>query len=246
VDQSVFSSIQPRTRFQLRTTTAGRVYYEVKQIGDAGYPLQKHSPALPLSERLLFEQQVLQRPSARFKSSNRLQYCMHDLLTPRGAPATDSIIALEGTPPFTLELSIKSLASSEVQIKSVEILETPWKVDLPSYSFKSIGPHLIKIESIQDASHCAQAPPDPLSQSVWVDVAETAAIVPIDRRKDYCVGDVSKFQLEGKPPWMIGSVAQLCQVSRPVLNLAQISHQWQVVHSGSENAEVFIASATTW
>jgi len=37
-----------------------------------------------------------------------------------------------------------------------------------------------------------------------VDVAETAAIFPFDSRQDFCVGDVSQFQLEGIPPWTIG------------------------------------------
>ena len=60
LDQPTFSSIQPRTRFQLRTSEPARIYYEVKQIGDAAYPLAKNKDAIiPRSERLLFEQQVL-------------------------------------------------------------------------------------------------------------------------------------------------------------------------------------------
>lgn len=207
LDQPTFNSIQPRTRFQLHTSNPGRMYYEVKQIGDAAYPLAKHKDAvIPRSERLLFEQQVSMRPSARFKNRNRMSYCYNDAFTPRDPLTTDGMVVLEGTPPFRLRLSIKNLAASQVEMKTVEVGDNVWKIDLPSYSFKSMGPHLISIESVQDASNCAQAVLDPLTNSIWVDVAETAAIIPFDRREDFCVGDVSQFQLEGTPPWTIGYV----------------------------------------
>jgi nucleoporin POM152 len=205
LDQPTFNSIQPRTRFQLHTSAPGRKYYEVKQIGDAAYPLSKHkSPVIPRLERLLFEQEVSMLPSAQFKNRNRMSYCLNDMLVPHDLISTDGLIILEGTPPFQLRLSIKNLAASQTQIKNIELSETAWKIDLPSYAFKSIGPHLITIESVQDASNCAQAALDPSHRSIWVDVAETATIVPIDRRENYCVGDVSQFQLEGTPPWTIG------------------------------------------
>ena len=34
-------------------------------------------------------------------------------------------------------------------------------------------------------------------------MAETAVIVPFDRREDYCVGEALQFQLEGSPPWRV-------------------------------------------
>jgi nucleoporin POM152 len=207
LDQPTFNSIQPRTRFQLQTSHPGRMYYEVKQIGDTAYPLSKHKNAvIPRSERLLFEQQVAMRPTARFSNRNRLSYCLNDTFVPLDSLSTDGTIVLEGTPPFTLKLSIKNLAASHVDQTTVEVPESTWKIDLPSYNFNSIGPHLITIESVRDASGCAPAVLDPLSSSIWVDVAETAAIIPFDRREHYCVGEVSQFQLEGIPPWTIGSV----------------------------------------
>ncbi|KAI0078871.1 hypothetical protein K474DRAFT_778657 [Panus rudis PR-1116 ss-1] len=205
LDQPTFSSIQPRTRFQLHTAEAGRIYYEVKQIGDASYPLAKNKHAIiPRSARLLFEQQVLMRPSARFKNNHRISYCLNDAFTPHDYSAADGVVVLEGTPPFQLELTIKNLAASEIHHQTIQLDENVWKLNIPSYTFRSIGPHLVTIESIQDASHCAQATPDPLFRSVWVDVAETAAIVPFDRREHYCIGDITQFQLEGTPPWTIG------------------------------------------
>ncbi|KAJ7170021.1 hypothetical protein C8R46DRAFT_1162713 [Mycena filopes] len=163
--QPTFNSIQPRTRFELQTSNPGRVYYEVKQIGDAAYPLAQHKNAvIPRSQRLLFEQQVNMRPSARFRTRTRLAYCLNDAFA----------------------------------------VQDPLSLDGLSYEFKSIGPHLVVLESVSDASSCPQAPLDPISASIWVDVAETAAIIPVDRREHYCVGHVSQFQLEGVPPWTIG------------------------------------------
>lgn len=205
LDQPTFSSIQPRTRFQLRTGEAGRIYYEVKQIGDASYPLAKNKHAIiPRAERLLFEQQVLMRPSAKFRNNHRLSYCFNDALAPHEATGPDGVVVLEGTPPFKLELSIWNRAASETYKETIELYDYVWRLNIPNYVFKSIGPHLVTIESVQDASHCAQTAPDPHSKSLWVDVAETAAIVPFDRREHYCVGDVTQFQLEGTPPWTIG------------------------------------------
>ncbi|KAF8899024.1 hypothetical protein BD779DRAFT_1431977 [Infundibulicybe gibba] len=205
LDQPTFSSIQPRTRFQLQTSISGRMFYEVKQIGDAAYPLKKdHALTVPRSKRLLFEQRVAARPSATFATRDRLSYCMNDAFVPLNNHIADGAIILTGAPPFTLQLSVKSLAASHTELMTVETSDHTWKLDLPSYTFQSIGPHLVTIESILDASNCAQAIIDPLLRSIWVDVAETAAIVPIDRREDFCVGDVSQFQLEGIPPWSIG------------------------------------------
>ncbi|KAI0697588.1 hypothetical protein BC835DRAFT_1471555 [Cytidiella melzeri] len=205
IDQPTFSSIQPRTRFQLHTAEAARIYYEVKQIGDAAYPLAKNKNAvIPRSQRLLFEQQVLQRPTARFKIRNRITYCLNDVLTPHDNSGSDGVVVLSGTLPFRLKLSIKNLARSEVHHESLVVADHTWRLNLPSYTFKSIGPHQVTIDSVQDASGCEQTIPDPLYRTIWLDVAETAAIVPFDRREHFCMGELAQFQLEGTPPWAIG------------------------------------------
>ncbi|KAG6337069.1 hypothetical protein ID866_2022 [Astraeus odoratus] len=205
LDQPTMNSIQPRARFQLHTSTPGRKYYEVKQIGDAAYPLHKHRNALiPRSERLLFEQMVFPKPSAKFKTDNRLSYCLNDVLTPREPASTDGTILLAGSPPFQLQLSIRNLAANKVRVETVEVKEKSWKLNLPSYYFTSVGPYQVTIDSVHDSSHCEQAELDPLHRSIWIDVAETAAIIPLEQKKDYCVGDIVQFELEGTPPWTIG------------------------------------------
>ena len=205
MDQPTFSSIQPRTRFQLHTSEPARIFYEVKQIGDAAYPLAKNKNAIiPRPERLLFEQQVLERPTAQFQDKKRLTYCLNDALTPHDLSNSDGLVILSGTPPFQLAVTIRNLAASEAYHETFHVNGYAWKLNVPSYIFKSIGPHEVIIDSVQDASHCEQAIVDPAAKSLWVDVAETAAIVPFDRREHFCVGEISQFQLEGTPPWTIG------------------------------------------
>jgi nucleoporin POM152 len=202
IDEITFNSIQPRTRFQLHTSEAGKKYYEVKQIGDASYPISKSQQTIPRAERLLFSQEVLSRPAAAFKQRGRLSYCYEDIFASKSS--SDGVVVLLGTPPFEVRGSVKDLAVGEIHEETVTISGTTWAFALPSYTFKSVGPHLVTIESVQDASHCEQAALDPLRNTMWVDVAETAAIVPYDRREHFCVGDASQFQLEGIPPWSIG------------------------------------------
>lgn len=208
IDQPTINSIQPRTRFQLLTSAPGHVYYEVKEIGDSVYPLEKSSNSvIPRSQRLLFEQEVAMRPAAYFKNRNRMSYCLHDTFTSLDASSADGVVVLEGRPPFTLTLTVKNVAASTLETLLVEIPSNIWKVDLPSYTFASVGPHRVTIDSVTDSSNCAPSALDPLKSSVWVDVAETAAIIPFDNRPDVCVGEMTQFQLEGIPPWTVGCVA---------------------------------------
>lgn len=168
-------------------------------------PLEDNKDTIiPWSERLLFEQQVSIRPSARFRNRNRMSYCLNDNLVPLDPSSQDGYLVLEGTPPFSVVLSIKNIGASHVDKRTIQVPTNTWRLDLPTYSFSSIGPHLVSIETVMDSSSCEQAALDPLLKSVWVDVAETAAIIPFERREDICVGDVTQFQLEGIPPWTIG------------------------------------------
>ena len=250
LDQPTFNSIQPRTRFQLQTTTPGRIYYEVKQIGDVAYPLAKHKNKLiPRLERLLFEQQVFPRPSAQFKNRNRLTYCLNDVFVPTEPGSSDGMIVLDGTPPFKLELSIKDISASQTELRTVEVFSHHWNVNLPSYMFKSIGPHLVNVESVVDSSSCAQATLDPLHSSIWVDVAENAAIIPFDRRIDYCVGEVTQFQLEGIPPWSITSVGfflNMANLHESDLPIRQVSHQRQDIYARSQDVAILASPAAAW
>lgn len=202
VDQPTFSSIQYSGRFQLQTSKAGRVYYEVQAVGDASYPIQKHSSVIPNGQRLHFEQQIFPRPSAYFKKSSRMSFCLNDPLVQR-EDQVNAIIALEGTPPFKLELSIKDLASSEIYRETFETFSHEWMLHVPEYVFHTVGPHLVAIESVIDDSLCPQSDVNAEKRTMWIDVAETAVIVPFEMKEDYCVGEPLQFQLEGSPPWRV-------------------------------------------
>ncbi|GJJ13358.1 hypothetical protein Clacol_007610 [Clathrus columnatus] len=202
IDQPTFSSIQTSARFQLQTSKAGRVYYEVQAIGDASYPIQKHSNVIPHSKRLHFEQQVFPRPSAYFTKSNRMSFCLNDPLVQR-EDQINGVVALDGIPPFRLELSIKDLASSEIYREIIETSAREWMLNVPRYIFHTVGPHLVTIDSVMDDSLCPQSDVNVEKRTLWIDVAETAVIVPFERKEDYCIGEPLQFQLEGSPPWRV-------------------------------------------
>lgn len=205
-DDSTVGSIQRTMRFTLDTATPGRVFYEVRDIGDARYPLHA-DPSPSAQSRLQFEQQVLLRPAAWFKTTERLSYCLGDTLSPLSPTYKDEgLVVFRGSPPFTLDLSVRNLATSEVRREIVRVNDHAWRLSVQGYSFSSVGQHLVEINSVQDGNGCEHTdvlPDAGGSRNAWIDVAETAAIVPYDRRVDYCVGDVLQFQLEGTPPWRV-------------------------------------------
>ncbi len=148
-------------------------------------------------------QDVLARPSIYFRSSGTGSFCLNHKFVPEAAHGDDAILVLHGQTPFKVRLAIKNLATSSIITETVQVSLHEWKLELPDYTFKTVGPHIITIESFEDASQCQPSPVELGSQSFRVDVAETAAIVPFERREDLCVGDVLHFQLEGKAPWKI-------------------------------------------
>jgi len=160
----------------------------------------------------------------------------------------DGLVGLEGSPPFYLVLSIKNIAASQVDRRMIQVPTNNWRLDLLSYTFSTIGPHLVSIETVTDSSGCEQAALDPLHRSIWVDVAETAAIIPIEKGEDICVGDVTQFQLEGIPPWTITykangkSHSQEAKTS-PVTMLQQHSGQF-IITSVSHQQKMCKAAVT--
>lgn len=76
-------------------------------------------------------------------------------------------------------------------------------MNLPDHLLSTVGPTSVTIERVVDSSPCGEIEVDPLMRTVWIEVAETAAIMPFDRRSDYCVGEVMSFQLEGTPSWNV-------------------------------------------
>ena len=206
LEKQSFNSLQSVYRLGLRTSQPGRYYYRIAAVGDLSYPLNnEYQDAQPGTKPLQFEQQILARPAAWFKNTNRLSYCLNDNFRPRSESylSNDGLLVLHGRAPFVVRFSIKNMASSEVHKELRELHTNEWNLDFPSYTFKTVGPHQVTIDSVHDASSCDEQIPDPLKRTLWVDVAETAMIVPYERRQDVCVGELLQFQLEGTPPWQI-------------------------------------------
>lgn len=205
-DQETFNSIQTTSRIQLRTSQPGQHQYHLSHVGDAAYPLpapRERSKNSPRYSGTILKQEVLPRPSVYFKSAGPASYCLNEALVPRQGHYDDPTVVLVGKAPFKLTLSIKNIATSETRTAVVDVLTHEWKVEVPTYSLQTVGPHQITIESFQDSSSCSPSPVDPEQRTFSIEVAETAAIVPFDRRLDWCVGDVLQFQLEGNAPWRI-------------------------------------------
>lgn len=202
-DYETFNSIQRTSRLQLRTSEPGQHEYHLIDFGDAAYPLHRPKNSAPRYSGTVLQHEVLSRPSAHFKTSGPSSYCLNEHLVPRSGRYDDPTIILTGKPPFKLTLNIKNVATSESRLGVVDVSTHEWKVDVPSYVLQTVGPHLIMIESFEDSSPCLPSNVDYEKRTFRVDVAETAAIVPFDRREDWCVGDVLQFQLEGNAPWRV-------------------------------------------
>lgn len=184
----------------MRTADPGTHTYALQHLADATYntgiQLNTHR-----TRGLRLEQNVLIRPAARFKSAARISRCLNTDLNLSNEPG--AVLSLIGTPPFTLSIAVRNLAEGETHHAQIVTNDYEWPVKIPDYMFRTIGPHVVAIERVRDASKCAELG-SASERSLWIDVAETAAIIPLERRVDYCVGDVLNFQLEGTAPWQVG------------------------------------------
>ncbi|KAF8314013.1 hypothetical protein DL93DRAFT_2228159 [Clavulina sp. PMI_390] len=202
-DHETFNSIQKTSRLQLRTAEPGFHEYHLVDVGDTAYPLPARTSQGFRHSGTLLQQEVLSRPTVHFKTARSSPYCLHQNLVPRPGHNDDPVVVLNGKAPFRLSLSIKNLATSETTTAVVDVLTSEWKVDVPTHKLQTVGPHLITIDSFEDSSPCSPDVVDFDRRSFKIDVAETAAIVPFDRRTDWCLGDTADFQLQGSAPWKI-------------------------------------------
>jgi nucleoporin POM152 len=200
VEQLTIHSIQKRARLELFTSVAGQIQYFFDRLGDASYPLGRQIEVDVTNREknwLTLRQNILPRPRAFFKTQERLTYCLYDSLRAEDINARSGVISLYGTSPFYVELSLHSLATGETRKERVKLLQEEWRVELPDYRFETVGAYMLVIDSVWDASACEQEVELLGFTSLLIDVAEMGAIVPLERREDYCVGDMLRFQLEG-------------------------------------------------
>lgn len=136
-DVGSFNSVHSTARISLRTQHSGRHSYEILDVGDAAYPSpksrsQQHvvsSHGHNIVRGRFLEQNVMRRPSAMFKSSARIAHCLNDPLVPNKSYSDphEGVIVLEGAPPFTLHLKIRSFATNDVKEEAITVHSREWK-----------------------------------------------------------------------------------------------------------------------
>lgn len=126
-DPQVFNSVQSTARLQLRTTSSGHYTYRLTGVGDASYPLNRNGASLPRARGLVLEQQVLSRPTASFKSTERLSYCLSDPFVQKSHQGAEAVVLLTGQAPFKLALSVKNVATNEAYHETFDVHSHEWK-----------------------------------------------------------------------------------------------------------------------
>jgi nucleoporin POM152 len=151
---------------------------------------------------LRFEQHVATRPAARFLTQTRLTYYINEPFVASSKRSSDGTIQFEGLPPFQVRLSMKNLENKQMDIWTVDVPTTPWKVEYPSYHFSTPGTYILTIDAVLDASNCGRATIDARHNSIPINVLRTANIIPM-QHQDLCVGQYATFGFEDSPPWTI-------------------------------------------
>jgi nucleoporin POM152 len=205
VHRDILRAAGSSTTLALETDEPGHYTYSFDRVGDRNYGLS------PLAGRpLTFDHEVYGRPSARWQSTDRLSRCAHSKLKPASLSAKQGLLALKGKAPYAVTLHITTPKSSQPIVRTIADIPTDeWRIDLDDVEFTQLGLHTISVESVADASGCAQ---DLTGEGIEdakafkVEVAETASIVQVQKGEDVCVGQSLDFLLQGTSPWSLTCV----------------------------------------
>ncbi|CAK9785517.1 hypothetical protein CC85DRAFT_329236 [Cutaneotrichosporon oleaginosum] len=170
-------------------TMPGHHVYEFGTISDSNYA-KTHV-------KFSLEHEVHSRPSATFAKQNTHSLCRDAALL------TNARIKMTGKAPFVLQLGVRRPASAEVVPHTVKVSGHEWKVELPELILSDVGRYEVSLLEMSDSSGCAYVFEDAAVLSTFVDVVETARVVPISHDVDVCVGDTLDFLLQGTAPWIV-------------------------------------------
>lgn len=177
----------------METSEAGLVEYKFAELGDYLYDHdpRRHSP-------LLVQQRVNPRPAARFATPGKTyRYCKDEAAGDEVIP-----IALEGTPPFSLEIGIKHHSSPRPEIVRIpNIARHNYEFRIP-HRVLTLGVHVLSVRNVRD-SHGCHRKTEFDAPHVQVMVSDVPAISPLESRPDYCVGDRISYTLSGTPPFNV-------------------------------------------
>ena len=178
---------------RMETLYPGVVEYKFTELGDQLYEhnRRKYSP-------LSVFQTVHSQPSATFNNVGKTySYCREEETGDEVIPIT-----LVGTPPFSVEISIRHHATTKPEIISIPNIETrTYPFQIP-HRLLALGSHAVTIRKVQDANGC-QRVTEYDGSSVQVNVVDIPSISPLEASTDYCVGDRISFTLSGTPPFNV-------------------------------------------
>lgn len=180
----------------------GQHKYTILAVRDANYDFDQK---LLQSSGGLFniEQEVFGKPNAGFRTSSRFSYCVGEAF--KASRDNSATIEFIGQGPFEVDLEVGPPGGGRPLYKTAinNIKSSSWKVELPDHKFSHVGPQLLQITSVRDASGCPAEILNDDSLYLGIDVLETATITPVSEREDYCVGDMLEFVLGGTAPWHV-------------------------------------------
>lgn len=210
--KDVLRAIGGSTTFALDTADPGRYTYSFDRVGDRNYALA------PLGSKITFDHEVYGRPSAMWLSTETVSVCANSRLTPATLGPSRGMLALKGKAPFAVTLHISTPKSAHPVVRTVgDIHAHEWPVAVDDFEFSQLGQYTVSVESVSDASGCAQdlaAEGVEEAKAFRVEVAETASVVQVQKVEDVCVGQSLDFLLQGSPPWTLTYVPRPSIISR--------------------------------
>lgn len=181
------------TTLEMDTSAPGLHTYKFAEVGDNLYTRDSGD-----RRPVIVTQKVNPLPSARFDSPGRIYgFCKEDDSGEESIPIT-----LQGTPPFSLEVSIKHHSSSKPEIVTIPNINSKRHSLLLPRRHLDLGQHVVSIHSVRDARGC-QRTTEYDTSSVRVAVSDVPTIIPLESKIDYCVGERISFSLSGHAPFEV-------------------------------------------
>lgn len=176
----------------------GQHLYQITAIADSVYDLPRESSSGHL---VSVAQTVHHWPTAAFKNSGVLTYCLNDSLKRKGEKGQ---IKFVGQAPFSVVLEVtRGVKPSGQRFTKRDIKDHLWTVDIGDFVFGDVGSYAIKILSVSDATGCEWAAIEEDVSPLDILVVEPASVMALSQEQDRCVGDLLEYSLQGTPPWVL-------------------------------------------
>lgn len=177
---------------RMDTSRPGEYIYTFNELSDDRYD---HDVGFRV---LAVQQRVYALPSARFLNAGKTYgYCKDDTGGSENIP-----IALDGVPPFSLEIGINHHSNSKPEIFRVkDILANTFSWSISRHDL-DLGTHNAHIRSVKDSRGCERIV-DHDTSSIRITVSDPPTVIPLESQIDYCVGERVSYSLSGQPPFEV-------------------------------------------